>query len=426
MTLNPYQAWIVSRLLTTSHEDGLHGQIILLPTGFGKSLCFTAPIQSLPGITLVLFPLRALVKDQGRRARELNLDPLLVLGSGGWMLQVSSWLRRNSSRGLVYATPEALLSPPGRSLLNKIQIHHFVIDEAHTFHDWGRSFRPKLRSIPDLLREIRPKALSLLTATATAKVLEDLISSFGEERNMEITRLSPYRSNQAFFLKRSTLPYSDLKKLLKNEPVATLIFVSSRRKAKALAQDLWADLYPRKILYYHAGMAQEDRSRIEDEFMNSPKAVLLATKAYGMGMDKGNIRLTVHFDPPDSIPELVQESGRGGRDGSPFRSILLRRRRLPPALRSIEEEKCCRMFPLMQPFGATLIPCGKCDLCLSRNWSRGDKITPQGKKSVLWDRITCFFREITHRFMASLAPKKPKPGVKMGLSPEKRLNERYK
>jgi ATP-dependent DNA helicase RecQ len=375
MNLNPYQAWIVAKILDADHHSQSLGQIVLLPTGFGKSLCFTAPAGVISGYTLVLFPLRALAIDQARRALESGEDPLLMVGGGPWQEQKKVWLEAHPSRGLVYATPEALLSKAGLRFSQSLKITHLVLDEAHTFYDWGRSFRPKLRELSPLVQKLNPLILTFLTATATAEVLQDLKEEFGSTRPLELINLAPFRPNQSFRLESSDRPFHTILRHIKAVRGSVLIFVSSRRRAKALAQDLWPQLYPRRILYYHAGMSREDRSRVEETFMPSSSAVLVATKAFGMGMDKANIRLTLHLDPPESIPDLVQESGRGGRDGAPFQSILLRQKPLPPALKGLEREEICRIFPLMRPFRATLVPCGRCDLCESHQEKKKEKRT---------------------------------------------------
>lgn len=293
-----------------------HSAAAVFPTGGGKSLCYQLPALLLPGVTLVVSPLIALMKDQidaltakGIAAR--RLDSTLSLDE---YREVMDEVRSGQLR-LLYVAPERFNNERFRAAIRDINVSLFAIDEAHCISEWGHNFRPDYLKLAMFAQQCNAKCLLALTATATNNVLTDIC------RNLSInpqhaTRTSFYRPNLT--LRTTAVSPLDrdaflLSELQSNSAGAAIIYVTLQKTAEEVAAKLAAAGLP--AMAYHAGMNSEERHEIQECFMRSKNAITVATIAFGMGIDKANIRYVYHYNLPKSLENYAQEIGRGGRDG---------------------------------------------------------------------------------------------------------------
>jgi ATP-dependent DNA helicase RecQ len=313
-------------------------QIVILPTGAGKSLCFQLPAMLFEGPTLVIYPILSLMADQERRLRERGFAPAIVRGGQGKAEREEIWRRVESRESrFIIANPEVLLTPGVMERLGALGIVHIVIDEAHCVSEWGESFRPSYLRIAEIIRAAggaggNNAALPLVTAfTATAsKPTLDNIQKyiFGGEAAHRIIG-NPDRSNISYAARGCMLRDLAVRDLIVEHKRPAIVFCSSRNGTEKLSRYLRNELsemgfsWAREIRFYHAGLSREEKTEVEQWFFKNSNAVLLATCAYGMGVDKADIRTVIHRDCPPSVEAYLQESGRAGRDGGQSRAILL-------------------------------------------------------------------------------------------------------
>jgi len=297
--------------------DG-HSALAVFPTGGGKSLCYQLPALLLPGLTLVVSPLIALMKDQidflvSRGVDAARFDSSLDTQA---LAEVRDRLRAGSLK-LLYVSPERLSNERFVTSLRNTKISLMVIDEAHCISEWGHNFRPDYLKLVQAAKRLHAECVLALTATATPKVGQDICRTFviAEEnwfqdsfhrQNLEL-HLSPC-------LERERLPLL-LTRIKERSPGATIVYVTLQRTAEWVARALSEQGYAAEA--YHAGMEGETRHAIQDRFMGGKDRIVVATIAFGMGIDKADIRYVYHFNLPKSLENYAQEIGRAGRDGEP-------------------------------------------------------------------------------------------------------------
>jgi ATP-dependent DNA helicase RecQ len=372
-------------------RDSLAGKdtFALLPTGGGKSLCFQLPALSRDGLTVVVSPLVALMKDQ--------VDALQTSGVAATFLNSS--LNANESRKrlrglhndefrLLYVAPERLMLSGFLADLQKWNVKLIAIDEAHCISEWGHDFRPEYRQISELRKHFPQVPFMALTATATGRVREDIVNHL-QLREPKCYVASFNRPNLTYRVLAKNKPYDQLLDFLRSRPKESgIVYCMSRKATESVAQRLSEDGVKAKP--YHAGLTPKERSSHQELFLRDDVRVVCATIAFGMGINKPNVRFVVHYDLPKNIEGYYQETGRAGRDGLPSECVLLFGagdavkqtmfidEKPSPHERQIAREQLqqmvhyaecanCRRSELLAYFGEEFSDdgCGACDNCLS-------------------------------------------------------------
>ncbi len=314
-SFRPMQAEIISSVL-----DG-YDTLGLLPTGGGKSITFQIPAIALQGLTLVVTPLISLMKDQVDNLRERGVKALYLhsgLSHAEHRLAIDRC--RLGKVKLLYVSPEKLQSKAFIDVVRLMDVQLIVVDEAHCISQWGYDFRPSYLRIKEI-RSVFPKAPVLaLTASATPEVVSDIMQQLGfNSRNCFIGSFS--RDNISYVVRYGDHKEGMIVKILKSVKGSAIVYVRSRRRAHLLA-----DLLQKEGIsadYYHAGLAPEDKDNKQNKWKADICRVMVATNAFGMGIDKPDVRLVIHHDLPSSLEEYYQESGRVGRDGKAAYAVLI-------------------------------------------------------------------------------------------------------
>jgi len=382
-SFRPLQQDVIEHIL--SKQDTL----VIMPTGGGKSLCYQIPALLFSGVTVVVSPLISLMKDQ--------VDQLTALGVGAVFLNSSlspqayqhnvSQIRQGKAK-LVYLAPEALLKGNTLSLLAACRVDCLTIDEAHCISEWGHDFRPEYRQLAQLRKRFSHAVCVALTATATPRVRQDI------QKNLNFTASSEFiasfnRQNLFLEVAAKTDPLAQTVEFLKKFPDESgIIYCLSRRQVDELSQQLTREGF--SVCPYHAGLGDVVRARNQEAFIRDDVSIVVATVAFGMGINKPNVRFVVHYDLPKNIEHYYQEIGRAGRDGLPAHCLLLfgygdiqkvkyfisqmssEQEQLVAtvhlnALLGYAETDVCRRKPLLNYFGEAYETeqCDACDNCTS-------------------------------------------------------------
>jgi ATP-dependent DNA helicase RecQ len=308
-------------------EDALQNRdlLIVMPTGGGKSLCFQLPALLKPGLTVVVSPLIALMQDQVEALRNNNISATFLNSSlNSYQVRLREEAIMNGKVKLLYVAPERLLSERFLPLLDlvkeKIGISAFAIDEAHCVSEWGHDFRPEYRQLKSLRKRYPDIPALALTATATDRVRADIIQQLGlKQPSIHIASFN--RQNLYYEVRpKSKQVYAELLELIRDNEGSGIIYCLTRKKVDELTFKLQNDKI--SALPYHAGLSDEERSQNQTRFIRDDVRIMVATIAFGMGINKPDVRFVVHFDLPRNIESYYQESGRAGRDGEPSRCTL--------------------------------------------------------------------------------------------------------
>ena len=294
----------------------------LMPTGGGKSITFQVPALAQEGICLVITPLIALMKDQVNRLNELEIKSIAI-HSGMTAEEIDNALE-NSVFGdykFLYVSPERISTRIFQAKVTRLNLSMVVIDEAHCISQWGYDFRPSYLKIASLRDYIDQKVPFLaLTASATPHVIEDIMKKLAF-KGKNVLRTSFDRKNISYLVRKVEDKGSYLVKTLQKMKGSGIVYVRSRKRCKEVAELLVANGISAD--FYHAGLTDELRDRKQASWMTEETRVIVATNAFGMGIDKSEVRFVIHWDIPDSIESYFQESGRGGRDGKTAYAVLL-------------------------------------------------------------------------------------------------------
>ena len=364
---------------------------VLMPTGGGKSLCYQLPAIMMDGVAIVISPLIALMKNQ--------VDAIRGFVEGGDSIAhfLNSSLNKSqvdavhsdilSGRTkILYVAPESLIKPENVSFLQGVKISFYAVDEAHCISEWGHDFRPEYRRIREIVDEIGRAPIIALTATATPKVQSDILKNLGI-LDARVFKSSFNRTNLYYEVKDKVDADKDIVRYIRQNPGKSgIVYCLSRRKVEEMAEFL--NINGIKALPYHAGLDAKTRSENQDRFLMEDVNVIVATIAFGMGIDKPDIRFVIHYDIPKSVEGYYQETGRAGRDGKEgvciayysYKDILKFEkfmkgkplaeqeisRQLLDEVASYAESSQCRRKLLLGYFGEDFLVdnCGMCDNCL--------------------------------------------------------------
>ena len=293
----------------------------LMPTGGGKSITFQVPAMAMKGVCIVITPLIALMKDQVANLRRLGIPAAFVNSSMGHEEMLATL--ENCVYGgtkLLYVSPERLSSELFQTKLKHMEVSFITVDEAHCISQWGYDFRPSYLEIVNI-RKLKPNAPVLaLTATATPEVVDDIQERLGfSEKN--VFKMSFERKNLAYIVRHATDKEEQLLHILDSVSGSAIVYVRSRKRTSELAKLLMSSGI--SALAYNAGLDSEVRNNRQEEWTASKVRVMVATNAFGMGIDKPDVRLVIHMDCPSSLEAYFQEAGRAGRDGKKSYAILL-------------------------------------------------------------------------------------------------------
>ena len=316
-SFRPAQELIVKSLLAGKET------VAIMPTGAGKSICFQVPALLLPGLTLVISPLISLMKDQVDALREQGVPATFINSS----LTAAEARDRFSAiaRGrykIIYAAPERLETDFFQSLTEQQEISFLAVDEAHCLSQWGHDFRPSYRSIAPLIARLpRRPLIGAFTATATPRVQEDIVALLGLRR--PAVHVAGFDRPNLFFSVLTGVDRRDfVASYLHAHPKdAGIIYCATRKETDALFQFLQKKKF--SVGHYHAGLSDEARIKAQDDFLYDNVQAIIATNAFGMGIDKSNVRFVLHYNMPKNIESYYQEAGRAGRDGEAGECILL-------------------------------------------------------------------------------------------------------
>ena len=364
---------------------------VLMPTGGGKSLCYQLPALVMEGTAIVISPLIALMKNQVDAIRGF------VAGNDGIAHFLNSSLSKaqiaevrndlmSGATKLLYVAPESLTKAENVAMLKEIKISFYAVDEAHCISEWGHDFRPEYRRIRNIIEEIGVSPIIALTATATPKVQSDIIKNLGMT-DATVFKSSFNRPNLYYEIRDKSDPKRDIIRYIKQNPGKSgIIYCLSRKKVEELAELL--NINGIKAAPYHAGLDAKTRAENQDRFLMEEIDVIVATIAFGMGIDKPDVRFVIHYDIPKSIEGYYQETGRAGRDGQEGQCITFYSYKdiqklekfmqgKPVAEQEIgkqllmetvayAESNSCRRKLLLNYFGETFTQenCGACDNCL--------------------------------------------------------------
>ena len=311
----PFQEEIIAKVLAK------HDTLVLMPTGGGKSLCYQLPALRFKGLTLVVSPLIALMKDQvdGLRANGVPAGLLNSTLPTQEASQVQDQARQRKIK-ILYVAPERLALPGFQRFLQSLDVSLIAIDEAHCISEWGHDFRPDYRNLKALRKSFPGVPVIALTATATKPVREDIVNQLGLEKP-EIFISSFNRPNLTYAIQPKNEPLEALLHLLeKHQGGSAIVYRFSRKATEETALQLSERGF--SALPYHAGLERDVRRETQEQFIRDQVQIVVATIAFGMGIDKPDVRLVVHYDLPKTVEGYYQETGRAGRDGLPSDCVL--------------------------------------------------------------------------------------------------------
>jgi len=363
--------------------------MLIMPTGGGKSLCYQIPSLIFDGLTVVISPLISLMKDQVTQLKELGVEAEVINSTlSPDEYNANKELVKSGRTKLLFVAPETLFKQDILEMLDQCKVDCITIDEAHCISEWGHDFRPDYRRIKDIRLNFPDAVFLAVTATATKRVRNDIITNLMLKVPVEL--IASFNRDNLFYevVQKNRATDQTLDFLEKFKGQSGIIYCFSRKQVDALAADL--NEYGFKALPYHAGLSSEVRNKNQEAFIRDDVPIIVATIAFGMGINKPNVRFVVHYDLPKNIESYYQETGRAGRDGLQSHCLLFFnpgdiakiryfidqkpdevQQRVAidhlNAMVDFAESRTCRRIPLITYFGEdyTVENCGQCDNCVN-------------------------------------------------------------
>lgn len=363
-------------------DETRNGLVVSLPTGSGKSLCFMAPAARIQGVTLILYPLNALLRDQQARFQRAGVHAELYYGGlEGEERRAALNRIRNLNSGVIISNCESAFSPPMLEAIENVDIRLLVVDEGHLILQWGTSFRPSLFHLIQLKRHLGDPFTAVFTATISPADRRILGSLLWESHDWDYVEMLSDRPNIHYRVIPCLHPPTAFRLLLRQffDPswgllpeyqdegtelqLPMLVFVKTRKMCEKLARrsEIWLKIWGIRDVscgFYHAGLERTKRKQIEIGFAGQKRGILFTTKAFGTGVDIPGIRCSVHLYPPENMEDFLQESGRAGRDGKAAFSILFQTEG-----ESFFPSNRCRRRYALKSLGQEIEFCSGCDHC---------------------------------------------------------------
>ena len=365
--VKPFQLLVMQRIIEQESRDySIRHQIVILPTGTGKSLCFLLPAILCSGITIIVYPLLALMNDQLAFLCGNGIECACLRGGQTKEQRRREFEKLDNGCKIVITNPETLNLDIIVNNLARRRISLFVCDEAHVISLWGETFRPSYLKLGQAVSKLRPLQVLAFTATAGTETIHRiwhcmfpskplLVRGDSDRENIYYSAYPAYDRDTALF------------SILRSCEKPAIVFFRKRRLCLTTCVIMKRLLPDTEHLYYHAGLTKAEREGIEKTFLNADNAVLYSTNAYGMGVDKKNLRTVIHYTIPDSAEAYIQEAGRAGRDGKQAWSfVIITGREKPGVLSDIFTQDRCRRSALLQTMGQEKDECTGCDSCTGK------------------------------------------------------------
>ncbi|MBO5137121.1 MAG: ATP-dependent DNA helicase RecQ [Spirochaetaceae bacterium] len=381
--------------ITETDIENKGKQVVLLPTGAGKSMCFMIPALLLEKPTLIIYPLLALMSDQMRRIEQAGLSAVVFRGQQTPQEREENFCKIAAGTKIILANPEVLCSEELLERLSHCNIIHAAIDEAHCVSEWGDSFRPSYLELGKILKRLKIPVVTAFTATASPPVLSRVTQILFDGHKPYLMQSTADRQNIHYSVQYACAKEKTILRLALTEEKPMVVFCPTRRLTEKTARFL-REIFPKdNVKFYHAGLTKEEKTATEKWFFPHTKGILCCTCAFGMGVDKSDIRTVIHFSPAPTAEAYIQEAGRGGRDGKPSKAILLwgladklkfelftqnSRQRI---MQNYAESTTCRRQILLDALATEETVCSGCDICDTTKKKKKNNNQAQDEKIVL-------------------------------------------
>ena len=376
-SLRPYQSLVIQRILEQDQQETDHeGSLVILPTGSGKSVCFMLPSLLVEGLTVIVYPLLSLMNDQLKRFEKSGIPSVCIRGGQTKEQRRSIWEQLTEKRATVVITnAECMLNAQVIANLSLHPISLLVVDEAHTVVQWGTSFRPSYRSLGTVIAYLSIRQILAFTATADEAITKELQTLLFLGKKPHSVRGSADRENIIYHVQDTLSKAHSVSMILKAQTARpAVVFCATRKECELASKEFSNTHHSIPARYYHAGLGTDARVMLESWFANTDEGVLFSTNAFGMGVDKQNVRTVIHRTLSKDVASFLQESGRAGRDGNLAHSFVLlgedEKRKSNNEGSSftrlytifIDKESCIRAH-LLCLLGEQIDGCSGCDVC---------------------------------------------------------------